>query len=378
MNARIFAVGWLLALRALPTLAQDSAPATRVPAPHVTSPEIAPDRRVTFRVYAPKAAEVSLSGEFMREAKPLEKGADGIWSVTVGPIAPEIYHYNFHVDGVKTIDLANPELKTGALASTFQSALEVRGDAPAFYDPQAVPHGEIRTHWYESKSLQVLRRVNVYVPPGYDASAAARYPVLYLLHGANANEDVWYRNGRANVILDNLIAAGKTNPFLIVMPLGYAIPAAQEQDGNTARLEKDFIEDLIPYIDAHFRTLADREHRAIAGDSRGGEQALQIAFHRLDVFSRVAALSPGLGRISDFSGIYPSLAADPVAADHQLRLVWLACGDRDDDSHLGATKRLAAFLDARRIKHTYWESSGAHTWIVWRQQLHEVAPLLFR
>src|ERR1041384_2336311 len=145
-----------------------------------TAPEVTADRRVTFRLVAPKAQEVILTGEFMTGSKNFAKGDDGVWSVTVGPLEPEIYNYNFTIDGVRTIDPGNPQVKTGSTTQTISSILEVRGDSPAFYDGQAVPHGEIRTNWYHSKSLHTMRRVTVYTPPGYDRNVQMRYPVLYL------------------------------------------------------------------------------------------------------------------------------------------------------------------------------------------------------
>jgi hypothetical protein len=190
----------------------------------VLSPEVGPDRRVTFRLNAPKATEVLLSGEFMQGSRTLEKNPSGLWSLTIGPLDPEIYHYNFTIDGVRTIDPGNPDVKTGSTPSTISSILEVRSETPAFYDGQTVPHGEIRTHWYHSKSLAKLRRLTVYTPPAYDRDSKTRYPVLYLFHGANADESAWHRLGRANLILDNLFAAGKAKPFIVVMPFGYGVP----------------------------------------------------------------------------------------------------------------------------------------------------------
>src|SRR5947208_17035572 len=160
----------------------------------------------------------------MKGSKRLEKDAKGVWSVMIGPVDPEIYYYNFTIDGVKTIDPGNPNVKTGSTASTISSVLEVKGEKPAFYDGQPVPHGEIRTDWYHSKSVNSLRRLTVYTPPGYDANASTRYPVLYLFHGANADETAWTRLGHVNLILDNLLAAGKAKPFLVVMPFGSCVP----------------------------------------------------------------------------------------------------------------------------------------------------------
>jgi len=253
------------------------------------SPEVGPGRRVTFRLLAPKASEVTLTGEFMEGSRSFQKDDQGVWSVTVGPLEPEIYNYNFIIDGVRTIDPNNPDVKTGSTAFTIQSILEVRGDGPAFYDGQAVPHGEVRAHWYESKSLNALRRLTVYTPPGYDRNVQGRYPVLYLFHGANSDETVWTRHGHANLILDNLLARGKAKPFLVVMPFGYGVPPGTPPPAsgggpsdNTALFSRDLIEDVIPLIQSQYRVYTDRDHRAIAGLSMGGGESLDIGLNHLE------------------------------------------------------------------------------------------------
>jgi enterochelin esterase-like enzyme len=355
------------------------APAAATPAQRVVSPEVHADRQVTFRLGAPKATEVVLTGEFMRGSKPLVKDERGIWSVTVGPLEPEIYHYNFTVDGLKIVDPANAELKTGSTAQTLQSSLTVRGDAPAFYDGRAVPHGEIHTHWYDSKSLKTQRRLTVYVPPGYEADTAARLPVLYLLHGANADETAWYRLGRANLILDNLLAEGKIKPFLVVMPFAYGMPPGTprgERD-NTTMFGVDLTEDVIPFIESRYRVKADREHRALMGLSMGGGIALRLGPNRLlDLFAYSGGFSSGLGRPEDFPRDYAELIADPSKSNGKIRLLWIGCGR--EDGAFKASKALSEFLTTNNIKHTFRETDGAHTWIVWRRYLHEVAPQLFR
>ena len=224
----------------------------------VRSPEVAADRTVTFRLRAPAAGEVTLTGEFMKGSKPLQKGGDGVWSVTVGPLEPEIYNYNFTIDGVKGIDPNNPSVKTGSTPSTIQSILELRGARPAFYDAQAVPHGEIRTHWYESKSLKATRRLTVYTPPGYTASA--RYPVLYLFHGANADETAWTRLGHVNLILDNLLAAGRSSRSWWLCPSAMVSRPARTSiaGANIAAFSRDLLEDVIPFIESHYPAYADR------------------------------------------------------------------------------------------------------------------------
>ena len=341
-----------------------------------SSPEINKDRQVTFRLLAPKATAVSVSGEFMAGSKPLEKNADGLWSVTVGPIDPEIYYYNFTVDGVKTLDPGNPGVKSGSTASTIQSVLEVPGDRPAFYDGQDVPHGEIRTHWYQSKSLNSLRRLTVYVPPGYDRDTATKLPVLYLFHGANADETAWTRLGHVNLILDNLLAAGKMKPFLVVMPFGYgALPGTPGAQNNTALFSRDLIEDVIPFVQGQYRALTDRDHRAIVGLSMGGGQSLTIGLNHLDLFSYVGGFSAALNNAGDYGKTFAGLA-DPAAANRQLHLLWIGCGS--EDSLFPAAKKFSAYLTEHGIKHTFRESGGAHTWINWRHYLNEVGPLLFR
>jgi enterochelin esterase family protein len=342
----------------------------------IVSPEMLPDGRVTFRLNAPKADEVMLTGEFLAKPASFAKDADGVWTVTVGPIAPEVYHYNFTIDGVRTIDPANPQLKTGSTASTITSVLEVPHPSPAFYDPKPVPHGEIRTHWYHSKSLGTARRLTVYTPPGYDANRSARYPVLYLFHGANADENAWYRLGRANLILDNLLASGSIKPFIVVMPFGYGVPPNGPQAENTAKFGKDLLEDVIPYIDNSYRTLADRTNRAIVGLSMGGGQALSIGLNNIDRFSYVGGFSSGLGNAANFPKTYASVAANPEDANKRLKLLWVGCGT--EDSAFAGSKSFSEFLGAHNIRHTFRATDGAHTWMVWRRYLHEISPLLFR
>jgi enterochelin esterase-like enzyme len=379
---KTLAIGILIAIFSCPRVgAQEASPATvsATRPTRVPSPIVEPDHRVTFRLLAPKATEVLLSGEFMKGTKPLEKSDDGMWSVTIGPLEPEIYNYNFTIDGVRTIDPGNPSVKSGSTASTIGSILEVRGDSPAFYDAQPVPHGVVRAHVYQSKSLGTIRRLNVYTPPGYDANSQERLPVLYLLHGANANEDAWCDLGHANLILDNLLAGGKAKPMIVVMPFGYGVTpgsSAGEQGGNTARFGQDLINDVIPLIDSEYRTLADRDHRALVGLSMGGGEALSIGLNHLELFGSVGGFSSGLGRAADFPKTYATLVENPDDSNAKLHLLWIGCGH--DDGAFANSKSLSEFLDQHKIIHTFHESSGAHTWMVWRRYLNEVAPLLFR
>lgn len=342
----------------------------------LVSPDILPDGRVTFRLAAPRADEVLLTGEFLDKPQSFARDADGAWSVTVGPISPEIYHYNFTIDGVRTIDPSNPQLKTGSTPSTISSVLEIRHPSPAFYDAQPVPHGEIRTHWYQSKSLNSTRRLTVYTPPGYDKNSSTRYPVLYLFHGANADENAWYRLGRANLILDNLLAAGTIKPFIVVMPFGYGVTPGGPQADNTAKFGKDLIDDVIPYIDNSYRTLSNRTSRAIVGLSMGGGQALNIGLNNIALFSYVGGFSAAIGNAANFPKTFATLAGNAADANSKLKLLWIGCGT--EDSLFGASKGFSEWLTASNVKHTFRETGGAHTWMVWRRYLNEVAPLLFR
>lgn len=342
----------------------------------VRSPEIGPDHRVTFRLRAPEAAQVSVAGEFMQGAKPLQRDAEGLWSITLGPFEPEIYFYSFTIDGVKTIDPNNPSVKTGSTPSTLASILDLSG-GKAFYDSRTVPHGDIRTHWYESKSLSHTRRLTVYTPPGYDRDTRTRYPVLYLFHGANADEAAWTKLGRVNLILDNLLAEGKTKPFLVVMPFGYGDAPGSPTSGPGSNLQKfsrDLLEDVIPFIDSRYRVYTDRDHRAIAGLSMGGNESLEIGLNHLELFGYVGGFSAAITG-ANFQKDFAALTGDPAASNKQLHLLWTACGS--SDTLFDINRNFAKFLDDSHIQHTFRETGGAHTWMVWRRYLNEFAPLLF-
>jgi enterochelin esterase-like enzyme len=258
----------------------------------------------------------------------------------------------------------------------------VPGDEPAFYNAQRVPHGEIRTDWYDSKSLGSIRRVTIYTPPGYDGGGKTKYPVLYLFHGANADETAWTRLGRVNVILDNLLATGKVRPFIAVMPFGYPAPPSVPTAGATRGFasvtegfSKDLIGDVIPYVEAHYRVYTDRDHRAIAGLSMGGIESLQIGLNHLDLFSYVGGFSAAVTQAA-FARDFAVVKADPQAANKGLHLLWIGCGT--DDGLFPASNSFSQFLDDAQVKHTFYKIPGAHTWIVWRQFLREFAPQLFR
>ena len=359
---RAFSLCVLGLLVAQPAFAQRGGPAVR-------SPEVLADGRVTFRLAAPNATEVRLSGDFLTAPQPLQKDEKGIWSLTVGPVAPERYGFTLSVNGV----------------AATRGTLDMPGPAPMFYDLKPVPHGAVEQRLYQSKSLQAQRRVFIYTPPNY-ARSTERLPVLYLLHGAGGDETGWTENGRAHLILDNLIADGKLKPLVVVMPYGNAYPPASPlAAGDDAMrrqrsgFERDLIEDLIPFVQASYRVHADREHRAIAGLSLGGAQALGIGLSHTDLFSRVAGFSPALGAVTSpqAGGLdFKKLIADSTQVNDRLQLLWVGCGT--EDTLFNSNKEFDALLTAGGVKHTFKATGGAHTWQVWRRYLNEVAPVLFQ
>jgi enterochelin esterase family protein len=348
-------------------------PASRAPA--VSSPEVHSDRRVTFRIQAPKATEVTVSGEFNVGAPThkMTKGADGVWSATLGPFEPEIYEYDFVVDGVQMLDPRNPAVKYNRGPAAIASLLDIRGGAPRFFDVKPVPHGKVEMRFYDSKTTKEPRRIHVYTPPGYERMTS-RLPVLYLLHGGDGEDSVWTAFGRAHVILDNLIAEKQVQPMIVVMPTGYAYGwnSGVAADKQQADFEKDLIEDLIPFVQANYRVSNDRRHRALAGLSRGGGQTLTIGLRRLDLFSRLGVFSAGSNNPQE---AFKDVAANARKVNDQLDLFWIGCGT--DDVAMQGAKRLTGFLTASGIEHTFKATAGEHTWIVWRQYLRELAQQLW-
>jgi enterochelin esterase-like enzyme len=358
--------------------------------PRVVSPEVHADRRVTLRLLAPRADTVRVTGEILDGGRPAAMARDsaGVWSVTVGPLAPDVYTYAFNVDGVNTPDPLNPYVKTVA-SSGLATQVEVPGDGPQYYDARAVPHGLVSILQYDSKSLGVPRTAWVYTPPGY-AQGSTRYPVLYLLHGVGDTEIGWVLTGRANVILDNLIAEGRARPMVVVMPLGHPRPSiglgpdptAQGEpmaglgpDMRAAQIGKDLLEELMPAVERTFRVAREPDQRGIMGLSMGGAQTLRIGLNNLDTFHWVVALSSALVG-DDVAGPFANVLGDAATVNRKLKLLHVTIGK--DDFLLAGNRRFAEALTKAGITHTYREGEGAHTWRVWRRNLHEIAPLLFQ
>jgi enterochelin esterase-like enzyme len=359
--------------------------------PTVVSPEIGADRTLTLRYLAPNATQVTASGELDGKPHPMTKGADGIWTVTVGPLVPDIYTYSFNVDGVVALDPRNVNTKYGYGGFGAVSVVEVPGDGPQFYDTKPVPHGEVRIRPYVSKTLGLSRTVWVYTPPNYDKGA--NFPVLYLLHGAGDIESGWTMIGRANNILDNLIAEGKAKPMVVVMPLGHAIqsfwtgPAKSAAPQGTpgqppapgpaalSPFAKDLLDDVMPMIESTYKVSKKADDRGIAGLSMGGGQTMNIAFNRPELFRYVVMMSPAAPRNADQQ--YPTHFKDPSALNKQFKMLWMAVGKDDTLTGPGDRDLTKAFEQAG-IKHQFKLTEGRHEWTVWRNYLNEVGPLLFK
>lgn len=349
--------------------------ATRASTDRPISPEIRSDRRVTFRVSAPKASDVSLT---LNGSKPMTKGAGGEWSITVGPLEPENYTYSFLIDGVKTLDLSDPQVKTGS-RGIDASSFEIPGNPPRFDEVRNVQHGVIAIENYMSTPLKRLRHAYIYVPPQYKLDHARTFPVLYLRHGSGDTESNWSEDGRAGVILENLIAEGKAKPMIIVMTNGdsdYTWAGSSSPEGM-AKLEKELMVDVIPMVESGYRVQKTREARAIAGLSMGGGQAFTIGLRNLDTFAYVAEFSSGLvsGAEFDLSKHLPGLLEDSDSVNRQLKLLFLGCGT--EDPRINGQLNLADLLKSRGVKHEFHPTPGAHEWKVWRHLLAEMLPKLF-
>jgi len=338
------------------------------------SPEILPDHRVTFRVRAPKATEVTLTADWQaRGAEKMTKDDAGVWSVTVGPLEPGPAIYNFNIDGLAVPDPINPRIKLRARTSA--SLVDVPGDGTELWNAGAVPHGRVELVYIRSKAALPgqTREVRVYTPPGYEKDATRKYPVMYLLHGSNDTAAGWTDVGRANYILDNLIAQRKAVPMLVVMPFGHALPFGEPGD-NTKVFEQHLLEDVIPTVEKTYRTAAGRENRTIVGLSMGGGQALTIGLSHLDLFSHVGAFSSAIP--SNFSIRFKALLDDPAGTNAKLKVLFVACGKQD--GAFARSQQLDKILTDHQIGHTFYPTEGRHNFAVWRLYLGQIAPMLFR
>jgi enterochelin esterase family protein len=383
----------IIAVKELPDMAAQEPRREPTPNDTLISPEVLPDRRVSFRLYAPKASEVTLRGDWMETPGPvkLAKDEQGVWSVTAGPLAPDFYSYSFSVDGVRTLDPKNPTIKQGV--RNLDNMFFLPGEEAAFQDNRMVPHGEIRKVWYQSSTLDMQRRMHIYTPPGYEGGKA-RYPAFYLLHGGGDEDSGWSTVGRAGFILDNLLAENKARPMVVVMPNGSlprpanlpaatpGVPPPPEVAAAMAALQgwftRELLNDIIPYVEKNYRVLTGRENRAIAGKSMGGFQTLRVATSNPDKFAYAAVWSAGVDPQDD-ADFEKRSAAFLDNADKVNKLVKLfSINVGDKDSFYASSKNLSELLAKRGIKNELHVSGGGHTWINWRRYLREYAQLLFR
>jgi enterochelin esterase-like enzyme len=349
-------------------------------AQQVFSPEVAADGRVTFRLFAPNANDVQVHCQNVSNSS-MQKDGHGVWTLTTDPLAPDFYDYSFTVDGVHVTDPSNPLLKYNLLNTENQ--VHVPGPLSLSWEINDVPHGVLHHHFYHSTVCGDDRDFIVYTPPGYNASARKHYPVLYLLHGYSDDASAWSTAGRANVILDNLIARGQAKPMIVVMPLGYGTmeivkngwtrvlePTLWQQ--NMDKFTGALLDEVMPQVEKFYHVSKDRRAQAIAGLSMGGAESLVTGLNHLDRFAYVGSFSAG-GLSTNYVAQFPEL---DTGANNQLRLLWIACGR--DDHLLAGNQQFCAWLTSKDIRYTWTESAGAHTYLVWRRDLTEFAPLLFQ
>lgn len=354
--------------------------------PQVTSPEVTADRHIVFRILAPEAKKVMLFSTdilgIMKPVSAMSKGVEGIWEVTLGPLDPGAYRYNFNVDSVPVIDPVNTSISEANM--NVWSMVYVPG--ADFMEMKHVHHGAVSTVNYYSASLKRFRRMHVYTPPGYE-SGKGKYPVFYLFHGALDCDDSWTSVGRAGFILDNLIDAGKAKPMVVVMPAGHTGPF---QMGNTSLGDDGFIQDflgsIMPYVEGHYRVYTDRKHRAIAGLSMGGSQTLNISIPNLAKFGYIGVYSSGIFGITS-SGPVPAQSGPSFESRYKkklndgqlksgLRLFWFATGK--EDFMIETTRATVQMFRNHGFDVVFKESPGGHTWLNWREYLNEFAPMLFQ
>ena len=361
-------------------------------------PKVGRDSRVLIRFKAPDAAKVKLN--FWSGPKiDMEKQADGFWSVTTPPMAPGLHYYTIIVDGAEVSDPGSTAYFGG---SKWASAVEVPEAGQEYYLAKDVPHGQVREVWYHSRVTESWRHALVYLPPDYDVQTKTRYPVLYLQHGGGEEETGWVRQGKANFILDNLIAGGAAKPMIIVMAHGYATRAGYVPPDLTGKpfgspemikvmqermgaFEDDMTQVLIPFIDRTFRTISDREHRAMAGLSMGGMQTFQVTFNHLDLFSYIGGFSGAANVFAmgnaklDTKTAFNGAMADPAAFAKRVHLLWIGVGTEEPERMKTGLEMLHTSLDEGKVQHVFYESPGtSHEWQTWRRDLKDFAPRLFQ
>jgi enterochelin esterase family protein len=345
------------------------------------------DGVVTFHMYAPQATKVEVRGEAItvagKEFLPMAKDDRGVWSASLSGLRPDGYTYLYMVDGAPTVDQKNTGAKVGPRGNNNRFLMP---GYPDFYADKPVPHGKVEINFYPSDLLKETRRLWIYTPPGY-STGNQKYPVLYLLHGSGDLEGGWVEEGRANFVLDNLIAAAKAKPMIIVMPRGHVAADSQiDREKNNDVLQQVLYKEIVPYVDSHYRTLTDRGNRAIMGLSMGGGQSLRFGLQNTGLFATVIGLSPAIRYPEDtYKKMFADLIASPEKTNQQMKMLMIFCGTKDH--LLDASDAFDKFLTASKIKHEYrrteyeplWPGRrDDHTWPIWRMNLRDAAPLLFR
>jgi enterochelin esterase-like enzyme len=351
--------------------------------PDFPSTHINSDRSIIFRYRDPGASAVLCSIENVAKPLAMSKNAEGVWTITSAPLPPGIYRYHFEINGISFLDPANPVISNSLMRPA--NMVTVPGNGPQLWDATNVPHGTVHHHTYTSSIVQGLpgnqSDYYVYTPPGYDP-AGKPYPVLYLLHGWTDSAYGWLYNGRANLILDNLLAQGKIKPMIVVMPLGYGDMAFIHSpidvwrdppsiDHNTELYTKAFLNEVMPRVNAAYKISTDRKDHAIAGLSMGGLEAVTIGLGHTDYFANVIGLSAAVQKL-DFQKQFAGLDAKRA----NLRVLWIACGT--EDGLITPNRKLVAFLKEKNMRVSPIEIPGLHTWLVWRDNLIHFAPLLFQ
>ena len=358
--------------------------------PYVISPKVNADNTITFSYLAPNAKVVLLDGgQFNAKDVPMVKGEQGVWSVTVGPVKPDIYPYGFKVDGVTVMDPANVEFFPN---ERFKGSLvNVPGDTPLMHAMKDVPHGTITYEYYPSVEGSTGQLV-VYTPPGYNKSNATKYPVYYLISGTTDTEEDFFKVAKVNFIMDNMIAEGKAKPMIIVMPYGNPAARIAEQTGGSKptdvmnrdseeaikRLkffETDLIKKVIPYIESNYRVIANADNRAIGGFSRGGGQTLRAAFNNMGTFGYVCSYASYISP-TELESNYASLIGNPAKTNSQIKLLWSGIGT-EDFLYKGTTE-FNNFLKDKNINLITYETDGGHTWMNVKKYLNQTLPILFK
>lgn len=349
--------------------------------PRIVSPEVQADGHVTFRFNDPNAQKVEVTIEGQKEPVTMTKDEAGVWSATAGPFPPDFYGYDFVADGVALIDPSNSSLKPNLLNVENQFHIP---DPALPWEASDVPHGEVHHHFYHSKIAGDDRDYYVYTPPNFNPRAKTKYPVLYLLHGFSDDASGWTAVGRANVILDNLIAQGKAKPMIVVMPLGYGDMEVirrgwdswQDKElawRNFSKFTEALLTEVLPQVEVEYPVEKGRESRAIAGLSMGGAESLLTGLNHLDQFAWVGSFSAGGIDNRDFATEFPGVDQD---ANKNLKLLWIACGT--DDDLIKVNRQLKSWLKDKGVQFTDIETPGMHTWLVWRRNLSTLAPQLFQ